>query len=180
MPPFEVVHLPVLVVALRARSLHPPRSATELLNNPSGWLFISQGRSTDYMLLGLASAGFAVAAFAAGLPWGALGVAVAYAASEYLKTPVVWAVVCRKGPVRLAHVVQACGPAMLGAHAALLAGFLAHDRLAAHGLPGLAAALLLAYATFAATLLPFAPGRALLRDAKELAEGRVRRLRRAA
>ncbi len=150
----------------------------QLLNNPSGWLFISQGRSTDYMLLGLASAGFAVAAFAAGLAWGALGVAVAYAASEYLKTPVVWAVVCRKGPVRLAHVVQACGPAMVAAHLTVLVVYLAHDRLAAQGVPGLVAAAMLSYVIFASVLLLFGPGRATLREVAGLAMGPVSRLRR--
>ncbi len=150
------------------------------LNNPAGWLFISQGRSTDFMWWGLATAGFAIAAFAAGLPWGALGVAMAYAASEYVKTPVLWAVVGRKGPVRPGDTLRACGPAVLAAHVALLAVALAQPRLAPHGFPGLLAAAALAYLAFAAALLPFQPGRDTLKDAGGLVIGPLSRLRRAA
>lgn len=150
------------------------------LNNPTGWLFISQGRSTDFMVWGVVTAGFAVTAFVAGLPWGALGVAVAYAVSEYLKTPFLWTYVSRRGPVRTAHALRACGPAVIAAHLALLIVFLAHDRLAAEGVVGLVAAFVLSYLAFAAVLILFAPGRATLREAAGLVAGPLSRLRRTA
>ncbi len=150
------------------------------LNNPTGWLFISQGRSTDFMWWGFVTAGIAITAFVAGLPWGALGVAVAYGISEYLKTPFLWMYVSRRGPVRAADAARACGPSVLAAHLALLAVFLAHDRLAAEGVAGLVAGAVLSYLVFAAVLLLFPPGRATLREAAGLLTGPLSRLRRAA
>jgi PST family polysaccharide transporter len=139
------------------------------LNNPAGWLFISQGRSNDYMVWGFASAAFAITAIVAGLSWGALGVAIAYAISEYLKTPPLWLVVCRKGPVRVSDVVRACGPSVLAAHGALLAVYLGHDALAQRGAGGLVTSALLSYITFAVIVVAFASGRATLREIAELA-----------
>ena len=148
------------------------------LNNPVGWLYISQGRSTDMMVWGVASAAFTVAAFVAGLPWGALGVAVAYAASEALKTPVLWLVAGRKGPVRATDVARTCGPAVIAGFGALLAVWLAHDALGGRGVAGLVVAALLSYATFAAILQAFPLGRATLREAHGLALKPVGLLRR--
>lgn len=105
------------------------------------------GRSTDLTVLGSATAALAVAAFAAGFAWGALGVAVAYATSESIKTLVLWAVLGRKRARPPRYAPWACGPTV--------------------GVPSLVAAVL-AYVTFAGTLLPFAHGRATLREATQL------------
>jgi PST family polysaccharide transporter len=150
------------------------------LNNPAGWLFISQGRSTEFMWWGLATAAFAITAFAAGLPWGALGVAVAYAISEYVKTPFLWRYIGRSGPVRATHVLTGTGPAVVAAHVSLGAVLLAHASLAAHGLAGLAAAALLSYATYGAVLSLGPVGRATIKEATGLLAQSLVRLRRAA
>ena len=90
------------------------------LNNPAGWLFISQGRSSDFMYWGVVTAVTSVIAFVAGLPYGVFGVAVAYAASEYIRTPALWWYIGRRGPVQFHHVLSSAGPTVLGAHLSVL------------------------------------------------------------
>lgn len=138
------------------------------LNNPAGWLFISQGRSTDFMIWGLVTAGVAIAAFVAGLPWGAAGVAAAYAISEYVKTPVLWMYVARRGPVKAGDAVRSCGPAIVAAHVALAVIYLLHDAFAANGTAGLLAAALLSYGVFCLILLLFEQGRDTIKEAAAL------------
>jgi PST family polysaccharide transporter len=76
-------------------------SIAQPLNNTSGWLFLSQGRSKEYMQWGLFTAATSAIAFVIGLPHGAIGVAMSYAISELLRTPLLWAFVCSSGPVRI-------------------------------------------------------------------------------
>lgn len=141
------------------------------LNNPTGWLFISQGRTTDFMYWGFVTAGVAVTAFAAGLPWGAAGVAAAYAISEYLKTPFLWIYVSRRGPVQAGHALRFCGPAVLAAHVTLAVIYLLRDRFAGQEAVGLLAAAILSYVLFSAVLSLFPQGRATLREALTLVSG---------
>lgn len=49
-----------------------------------GLVALSSGRSRDYLLLGIINAVVVCAAFAAGLPWGPMGVAVGYSMAIYL------------------------------------------------------------------------------------------------
>lgn len=90
------------------------------LNNPTGWLFISQGRSRDFLWWGLATAVIAISAFTLGITWGPIGVAACYAISEYIKTPVLWWFVCHKGPIRLSDFVRQIWPFIAGGHLALV------------------------------------------------------------
>lgn len=138
------------------------------LNNPTGWLFISQGRSTDFMIWGLVTAGVAVTAFIAGLPWGAVGVAAAYAISEYVKTPILWMYVGRRGPVKAGDALRSCWPAILAAHVAFAVIYFLHDVFAAHGPAGLLAAALLSYGVFCLILLLFEQGRDTIKEAATL------------
>ncbi len=56
-----------------------------------GLVLISLGRSQRYLNWGVANAVITAAAFVAGLPWGALGVAIAYTAANYLiLVPSLW------------------------------------------------------------------------------------------
>ncbi len=149
------------------------------LNNPAGWLFISQGRSTDYMIWGFITAGIAIAAFGAGIAWGALGVAVAYAISEYLKTIPLWIYVSRRGPVRTPHVARATGPFLLAAHLALLLVWILQDYFAFAPALSLIIGLLLSYVVVAVGVLPFKSGRETLRESYGLATGPLKRRGRA-
>jgi len=86
------------------------------LNNPSGWLFVSQGRSREFLYWGLASSALSVASFSTGIFWGATGVALAYAISEYIKTPFLWWYIGRKGPISAMDMFRSGWPFVLGAH----------------------------------------------------------------
>ncbi len=147
------------------------------LNNPAGWLFISQGRSTDYMLWGFATAAIATVAFVAGLPYGAVGVAIAVSVSDYLRTPVLWWFVCRSGPVRVGDMIAAAGPKVLAGLLALAAVWLARPLLPGAPLPALLCGAALSYVLFVALIALFPSGRATLGEALRLAGGGVRRLR---
>jgi len=135
------------------------------LNNPAGWLFISQGRSTEYMIWGAITAVFALTAFAIGIWWAALGVAIAYAVGEYLKTIPLWLYISRRGPVRAPHILYAAGPSVLGAHLAVGTSWLSHEYAELVPAVSLGLSLLVAYATMAITLLCFRAGRETLGEA---------------
>jgi polysaccharide transporter, PST family len=61
------------------------------VNAAAGWLFISQGRSAHLMSWGFISAPLQILAIFCGLPWGPVGVAVAYVTMEILViTPILW------------------------------------------------------------------------------------------
>ena len=54
------------------------------VSTTSGMILITTGRSRLYLKLGILGAVITCASFAAGLPWGAKGVAIAYVAANYL------------------------------------------------------------------------------------------------
>lgn len=147
------------------------------LNNPAGWLFISQGRSTEFMYWGLAGAAIAGVAFVLGLQWGALGVAVAYAISEYLKTPLLWLYMSRRGAIRATDVLLMCGPSVVAAHVALLIVYLTHNITANLGTVGLLLAVLLSYIVFTIILMAFPQGRATMIEAWALLTSPLSRLK---
>jgi O-antigen/teichoic acid export membrane protein len=75
------------------------------LANASSWLFTSQGRGRDMLLTQSINACVTVLSFFAGLPFGPLGVAIAFSASGLLiRLPVSYFMVGRCGPVRTADL----------------------------------------------------------------------------
>jgi PST family polysaccharide transporter len=81
------------------------------INSPTGWLFLSQGRSGEYFKLGLYNAITVLLSFAIGLPWGPVGVAAVYAISEYAcRVPLVSAMAGRSGPVTTRNIYQTVIP----------------------------------------------------------------------
>ena len=135
------------------------------MNNPTGWLFISQGRGREFMIWGLVTAGFAVAAFGIGIVWGAVGIAVAYATQEYVKAPILWWYVGRKGPVGAADLISSGIPFVLGAHVALLTVWLAMPRLSLSSvIVSLILGLMISYAVAIGIAMIFRSGRETLRD----------------
>lgn len=137
----------------------------QTINNPAGWLFISQGRALDYFRWGLVNSGTSVAAFCIGLPFGALGVAIAYAATEYVRTPILWNYLGRKGPVTTARMARLTAPFMLGAYGALGVLWLAQPALQPLGPFALPAEAAFSYAFMIGALALFPIGRASLRQA---------------
>jgi PST family polysaccharide transporter len=72
----------------------------QVMTSTIGWLYISQGRGGGFFQIGVFGAVTTVAAFVAGLPWGPVGVAAAYAITDYLvRLPVIWAATGRAGPI---------------------------------------------------------------------------------
>jgi O-antigen/teichoic acid export membrane protein len=66
----------------------------------ANWLFASQGRGKDWLFLGSLLSGIAVASFIAGLPFGPVGVAIAYCAGGLMVgLPVHYYFAGRRGPV---------------------------------------------------------------------------------
>lgn len=136
----------------------------QLLNNPAGWLFVSQGRSQDFMKWGVVTAVTSVAAFVAGLPYGAFGVAVLYAVSEYLRTPLLWWFVGRQGPVRLRDMLRVAGPIMLAAHLALLVCWALQPIMPEHAFLRTAATVSVSYLVALLLVLLFPSGRDTIRS----------------
>lgn len=96
------------------------------LNWTSGWLLLSQGRSREYMYLGLATSLASILAFFAGIRWGAVGVASAYAAVELLQTPLIWWFTLRTGPLDSRNFFRAVVPHGVGVLLALGAAAFAY------------------------------------------------------
>ncbi|WFP63235.1 lipopolysaccharide biosynthesis protein [Mesorhizobium sp. WSM4904] len=142
------------------------------LNNPAGWLFVSQGRSGDFMRWGVVTAVTSVMAFAIGLPYGALGVAIAYAISEYLRTPFLWLYIGKTGPLRASHVLHAAAPFVIGGHVALALVWLAKPMLPTQPVVALVCGTALSYAVTILISLAFGAGREALREALKLVPAR--------
>ena len=136
----------------------------QVLNNPTGWLFISQGRTQEYFRWGLFGSATSVASFVAGLPYGPLGVAAAYAASECARTPILWWYVTRRGPIHPRDVARTAVPHFAGVLASLAT--VAAVRLLPWGpLPTLGVSLAASFAAAVAALAAFRGGRETLGEA---------------
>lgn len=144
----------------------------------TGWLFVTQDRGREMFRWGVVHAALAMASFAAGIAWGALGVAIAYSAVDvFVRTPLLIHAACRSGPVRASDLSAAVRPHVVGA---LLAGAsIATFRL---GWPldapvsGLALASAIAMAAFAAALWWRTDGRPALEDLAALRPWQMTRL----
>jgi polysaccharide transporter, PST family len=84
---------------------------SQVMTSTLGWLFVSQGRGGDFFRIGLFSALTTVASFAVGLPWGPLGVAIAYTINNYvvLVPAALWSS-GRRGPVSARDLLTAAIP----------------------------------------------------------------------
>lgn len=136
------------------------------LNNSTGWLFISQGRSGDMFRWGFLGAPLQVIAIVAGLPWGPVGVAVSYAGVNLaLVTPLLWWRVSSPA-FSFRDMLRAVMPFALGSvlsGGALLFG----GRALMDGLPSLAVVLLCCawtYAVQTAVLLALPQHRRVVRE----------------
>ncbi len=96
-------------------------SFVQILNNPTGWLFMSQNRTREYMLWGVCASVTCIISFLVGLPYGPIGVAVAYTVGEYIRTPILWWYVTRRGPILSSAVIRVGLPHFLGVLASLAA-----------------------------------------------------------
>lgn len=136
----------------------------QVMTSTIGWLYISQGRGGGFFRLGLFGAVTTVASFVAGLPWGPVGVAAAYALSDYaLRLPVTWASVGRSGPVGARDLYALAAPHALATAAAAALLLAVKPMLGDRPDVLLCAALAaLSYAAYLAFLMLFPEKRAYL------------------
>ncbi|HKO35429.1 MAG TPA: lipopolysaccharide biosynthesis protein [Pyrinomonadaceae bacterium] len=99
-------------------------AVTQPATSSALWLFQTQGRAKEMLRWGFIGSSIAVCSILAGLPWGAGGVALAYALSDLLvATPLLFWYVGRRGPVRTMDFYRTIAPAVvasLGVLAVLL------------------------------------------------------------
>ncbi len=139
--------------------------------NTTGWLFISQGRTDDMFRYGLVASTIIVAAILAGLPWGAVGVAMVYALVWVsIITPLLFYWVGRRGPVRPRDFYLTVAPAFFTALGVLLALFVfRRSGIMVSPLAGLAASFGIACAVALVLLYVIPAGRRALLDFGEVA-----------
>ena len=78
------------------------------LASAANWLFTSQGRGKDIVRVNSIAAFLTLASFIVGLPFGPVGVAIAFSATGLLvRLPILYYLVGRRGPVRTADLWRA-------------------------------------------------------------------------
>ena len=149
----------------------------QILGGLCGSVLISQGRTGDYARLSFVNSLTCIGGFIIGLPFGAVGVAAAYALTECFRTPYCWWYVCRKGPVRFGHVWQVFTPLLAGgAVSFILLYFLKHGVMIAPLLQ-LCVGLVLAYLSVIMVMSFFPQGRIILASTVVLVKRYIPRLK---
>lgn len=145
------------------------------LRQAASWLFVSQGRAREQLKWGGLGSLSIILAYAIGIFWGPLGVAIGAAlASGIIQIPLMWWAVTRSGPVSGRDALRRLSPLAV---ATLVSGgllVLVARQPIWDSAAGLLLAVILAYTLFLAVLALFPSGRALLRRAAGFA-GRMRR-----
>jgi PST family polysaccharide transporter len=140
-------------------ALLQPLSAT------TNWLFISQGKGRAYARFGAFNAAMSTVAFCVGLPWGPVGVAAAYSISQVLlRSPVMWWMATKSGPVSLRDLYAAATTHALASVVSFVTIVLARYSIALQGIPALGFFLCLSYAVTMLVLTLIPSGRTALRE----------------
>ncbi len=151
-------------------------SFLQVLNNPSGWLFMSQGRTREYMYWGLFGSATSIISFVIGLRYGPIGVAICYAASEYVRTPILWWYVGRSGPVQASHIIRQSLPHYVAAIASLAAVVLLQPNLPQAKFLLLGSSLAISYVVSLMAIIAFRRGRDTLAESTTLIKQALRRM----
>lgn len=136
----------------------------QVINNPSGWLLISQGRTKLYAIWGAVTAVTSAAAFFIGLSHGPVGVAIAYGISEAARTPIMWWLITRKGHITLGAMLKNTLPMFLSVLVALTIEIYINQMINGLGIIGLGLNALISYGVFFASLSLFPRGRGVIRE----------------
>jgi PST family polysaccharide transporter len=137
-------------------------SLIQIFNSSPIWIFLSQGRGGDYARWGVVNAVTSITAFFIGLPYGAFGVALAYAISEYIRTPFLWWYATRHSPVDPLRITSAILPHVISAAVSAACLFYFHATAQIHPFAVLACGLVLSYLVFTLTMILFEEGRRTL------------------
>lgn len=132
----------------------------------TSWLLLSQNRSAELLRWGVVGTSIAVVSFVVGLPWGALGVAIAYTLVDLIvRAPLLLWWVGRSGPVGIKDLVACLVPAWMFA-ACVAVAYTAIDHLLSGAGAGVRVAICtpasLAFGCAALALTP--SGRAVFDD----------------
>jgi PST family polysaccharide transporter len=139
---------------------------TSFMGNGSGWLFTSQGRAAGRFRWECASAVLLVTSFVVGLPYGAVGVARAYAITcVFIQGPILWWAVTRIGPVRLRDMLTLLYPFAVAGICAYAVLVWCLNRYDFNGMAGLVVGAAISYAVSGAILAALPEGRRILRNA---------------
>lgn len=130
------------------------------LSGSTGWLFVSQGRTREYLVLGMVNAVIYVIAFVVGVNDGATGVARAYAVSGALLTvPIAVYAATRHGPVALTAVLKMMWPFAVSGVITLIIIAILKQHFQLTGPTGMVAGFGISYATNWGALLCLPSGR---------------------
>jgi hypothetical protein len=140
------------------------------VTNSVGWLFTSQGDTRRMFHIGALLGVIAIVSIIAGLPWGAVGVALSYASVDLLiRGPLLFWLIGRKGPIRTGDFYRTMAPSFVAALGVLLSLFLLRRALgSSKPLIGLVVSFPLAAVTGLALLSAQSKGRRALLDLKGL------------
>jgi PST family polysaccharide transporter len=116
------------------------------------------------MKWGVVSSSTVILAFLIGLPYGATGVAFAYAIGEYLRTLPLWFYIGRRGPISAKNLITSLGPFIVAAHIALLATWLVHTMIPGGSLGTLLMSAGVCGLTHIAIVLIFPSSRSVIKE----------------
>ncbi len=136
------------------------------VGSSTGWLFISQGRTSEMRNWGLVTSALFMACFVCGLPWGPQGVAAGYVAAGLVEICLLLRGVTRTGPVGLRDILDLLAPFMF----AVAITFAVAGEISTVDLPGvasLALGVICAYAAFLLALVALPRGRRIVREVSD-------------
>lgn len=135
----------------------------QVMTSTVGWLYLSQGRGSDFFRIGVYSSLVIVASFIVGLPWGVVGVAASYTVVNYLLViPMVWTSTGRRGPVNLRDLLELAAPHVFAAAATAVVLKLIHSTLPPANLIQMAALAGLSYVVYLGVIFLFRAKRDIL------------------
>jgi PST family polysaccharide transporter len=135
------------------------------VGNSTGWLFSSQARTASQLRCGTVSASLFVASFFIGLPYGALGVARAYACVAVLiQGPFLWWGVTRAGPVKLGDLLRTLGTFLFAGGCALAALAFCKTQHHFRGISGVVTAAAISYLVTLGGVMLLPSGREMVRN----------------
>jgi PST family polysaccharide transporter len=111
------------------------RGIAHSIERTMGWIHVAAGRSDRWMRWGVFSAVFQLLALAAGLPFGVIGVTVAYTIAMFGLFLPALVYAGRPAGIGARDVLQAVGPQVAGGLVAVALGFLMQEALLADVIP---------------------------------------------